>query len=219
MSIDEIRVVIADDHPIFRRGLCQILASDPAIKIVGEASDGETALQFIRDSSPQVAVLDIDMPVLDGFGVLRAVREQRLEIAVIFLTMHKEESLLNDALDLGAAGYVLKDGAIAELIGAVRAAAYGQTFISPVLSGYLLGRRTRADALAAEKPGLGALTAAELRVLRLVADNKTSREIAEALFISVRTVEHHRAHICEKLNLHGSNALIKFAVAHKSELS
>ncbi len=215
----ELRVVIADDHPIFRRGLAQILATDSGISVVGEASDGETVMRLIRDARPDVAVVDIDMPVRDGFGVLRALHDERLDVPVVFLTMHKAEGILNDALDLGVAGFVLKDSAISELVEAVRAAAARRRFVSPALSELLLSRRGRAAALATDRPGLDMLTPAERRVLRMVADQKTSKEIADLLFVSVRTVEHHRAHICEKLDLRGSNALVKFAVAHKASLA
>ncbi len=215
----KIRIVIADDHPIFIRGLRQVLAADPIMEVVAEARDGDAALTSIQESKPDVAILDVDMPKKDGFEVLRAVQSQRLPPAVVFLTMHKNEALFNGAMDLGVSGYVLKDSALVEIVDSVKAAAAGHNYVSPTLSTFLLGRRRRAQALMIEQPSLKDLTRAERSVLELVARGKTSNEIAEELHVSIRTVEHHRAHISSKLNLHGTHALLRFALARKSELS
>jgi DNA-binding NarL/FixJ family response regulator len=155
----------------------------------------------------------------DGFAVVRAAKDAKLAVRVIILTMHNNEELLRTALDLGVAGYVLKDGAIPEIVNAIRAVAAGRNYVSPELSTYLLDRANRASRLAERNPTINDLTPAERLVLKMIATEKTSKQIAEALCISVRTVEHHRSHICEKLNLHGFNALVRFAITHKSELS
>jgi len=214
----EIRILIADDHPIFRRGLRVVIESDPLLKVVAEADDGQSALARIREIQPDVAVLDIDMPPPDGLEVARWLREQRLAVEAIFLTMHKDEALLNAALDAGVKGFIIKDGAANEIVGCIKAVAAGQNFFSPTLSGHLLNRRNRADALARHSPSINDLTASERRVLLLVAESKTNKEIAGELFISVRTVEHHRSNICAKLGLTGKQALLTFALTHKSEL-
>ena len=214
----EIRVVIADDHPIFRRGLRVVLEADPRLRVIAEADDGAAALAAIKEHRPDVAILDVDMPVSDGIAVARAVREQRLQVAIVFLTMHRDEPLFNAAMDAGVKGYVLKDSALTEIAGCVRTVAGGRSFISPDLSGYLLARSGRAGALVESKPGITDLTPAERRVLRMISEAKTNKQIAEELFISIRTVEHHREHISEKLDLKGSHALLKFAIEHKSEL-
>jgi DNA-binding NarL/FixJ family response regulator len=159
------------------------------------------------------------MPNIGGFEVMGAIQERKLPVAVIFLTMHKDERFFNAALDRGARGYVLKDSAANDIIASIKAVAAGQNYISPQLSTYLLVRRARAASLVGQKPGLNNLTAAERQVLRLIAANKTSKEIADELFIAVRTVEKHRANVCEKLELRGSHALLSFALEHKSELS
>lgn len=212
----EIKVVIADDHPIFRRGLCQIIETDPGIKVVAEADDGEAALAALQKYEPQVAVIDVDMPNRDGFDVMQTIRAKRLPVAVIFLTMHKDERIFNKALDLGVMGYVLKDSAITEIVAGIKAVAAGQNYVSPAMSTSMLKRATRATAPL--PPGLDDLTPTERRVLRLIAEYKTSKDIATELFISTRTVEHHRANISTKLELKGSHALLKFALDNHQRL-
>src|SRR6201986_4117952 len=202
----EIRIVIADDHPIFRRGLRMMIEADPLLKVVAEADDGESALARIVEFQPDVAVLDIDMPPPDGRAVARRLREQRSAVEVAFLTMHNDEALLDAALDLGVKGFVVKDGAAGEIVGCIKAVAASRSFFSPTLSGHLLARRERTDSPAGHSTSLDGLTAAERRVLRLIGESKTSKEIAGQMFISVRTVEHHRSNICAKLGMTGKNA-------------
>jgi DNA-binding NarL/FixJ family response regulator len=214
----EITLIIADDHPIFRRGLRQVIETDPHLKVVAEAGDGDTAISYLEELKPAVAVLDIDMPGKDGFAIADHTREHNLSVAIIFLTMHADEQIFNTALDAGVKGYVLKDDAVTDVIRAIRAVAAGENFISPELSTLLVRRANRAAALAREKPSLATLTLTEQRVLKLIAEYRTSREIADELHISFRTVERHRANICEKLDLKGSHALLKFATEHRSQL-
>jgi DNA-binding NarL/FixJ family response regulator len=216
---NEIRLLIADDHPIFRQGLRQVIEKDPQLKVVAEADDGENALALIRELKPQVAVLDLDMPIKDGFTVASTIREEGLGVEVVFLTMHKDEMYFNEALNLGANGYLIKDSAAADVVNCIKSVAAGQNYISPALSTYLLNRSRRAATLVEKQKGLGDLTPTERRILVLLAEMKTSKEIASELGVSARTVENHRANVCAKLDLHGSLALVKFAVQHKSELS
>lgn len=213
-----IRLLIADDHPLLRAGLRQVIETDARLQIVAEAEDGATALEQLVATQPDVAVLDIEMPQLTGFALLREMRAKRLPTAVVFLTMYRDEEMFNEALDLGALGYVLKDSATTDIVGAIRAAAAGQPYISPAISGFLFNRATRTNTLTKQLPGLNDLTPTERRVLKLIAENNTSKEIAAELFISYRTVENHRANICQKLNLKGSHSLLKFAFDHKSEI-
>lgn len=215
----EIRVLIADDHPIFRHGLRQLVEKDSQIKVVAEADNGETALALIATLRPEAAVLDVNMPVKDGFAVLRDVQSRRLSTLVIFLTMHKDEMHFNEALNLGVRGYVLKESAATDITSCIKAVAAGENYVSPELSTYLLNRGHRTSALLKDQPNLNELTATERRVLALLAGYSTNREIAAELFVSVRTIENHRANICSKLKLHGTHALMKFALKHKSELS
>ena len=213
-----IRLLIADDHPVFRQGLRQIIEADPQLKVSAEAADGEQALARLQDTPVDAAMLDLTMPLKDGFAVARAARELRLTAPLVFLTMHNDEHYLHAALDLGVKGYVLKDSAITEIVSCLKAVVAGQDYISPALSSYLIRRSTRAAALATEKPALEQLTPAERRVLKLIAEGKTSRIIAAELGIGIRTVEHHRNNITTKLELHGSHALVKFALQHQAEL-
>jgi len=215
----EIRIVVADDHPIVRQGLRQSMEAERGLKVVAEATDGQTALDQIKSLKPHVAVLDIDMPGLDGFGVLRALRSEKIEVDVVFLTIHRDEDFLNEAINLGAKGYVLKESALTDIVNCVKLVASGQHYVSPALTGLLLNRQNRTALLSQRKPGLKDLSPTERRVLKLIAEYKSSREIADQLFISHRTVETHRTNICNKLEIHGNHALMKFALAHKSELS
>ena len=214
----EIRILIADDHPVFRRGLRQVIESEGGFKVIAEAEDGTAALGMIRNDRPDVAVVDIHMPGTGGFDLMRAIAKDKLNVGVIFLTMYNDESTFNAAMDLGARGYVLKESAITDIIGSIRSVAAGKPYISPALSGFLLGRSDRATQIAREQPGLGDLTPTERRILKMIADYKTSKEIAEQLHIHYRTVDNHRTNICQKLDLHGSRALLKFAVENKSAL-
>jgi DNA-binding NarL/FixJ family response regulator len=214
---DEISIVIADDHPMFRRGLRQSLEECSEFKILSEAGDGKTVLQLIAEFSPTVAILDISMPVMDGFAVAREVRKDNLPTRLIFLTAFQEESLFEEAMQLGVKGYLLKESSLGEIVTCVKAVVADQYYTSPALTTDLISR-TRQPELKSV-PGLKDLTPTELRVLKLIAEYKTSRGIADELFVSHHTVETHRRNICDKLDLHGSHALIKFALAHLRELS
>lgn len=214
----EIKVFIADDHPIFRLGLRQIIEGAPQLIVVDEAEDGETAWQKLQTTNADVAVLDVDMPGRDGFEVARAVREARLKVALIFLTMHKDEHFLNQALDLSVKGYIIKDSTLTDIVQCIRAVVAGQEYVSPQLTRFLLNRSRRLAQLVDSKPQINTLTPIERRVLRLVAEYKSNKQIADELFLSVRTIEHHRARISQKLELEGHHAVLKFALTHQSEL-
>jgi DNA-binding NarL/FixJ family response regulator len=215
----EIRIVIADDHPIFRRGLKEVIESDSGLRVITEAPDGNKAIELIESLMPDVALLDIDMPGKNGFEVANHLRDHKVPTSLIFLTMYREEDALSKALELGVKGYVSKDSAAGEIVAAVRAVAAGQHYISPALSSFLVKRAERARALSDKGSGLNSLTPTELRVLKLIAEKKTSKEIAAELFVSPRTIDHHRASICSKLDLEGANALLKFALEHKADFS
>src|SRR5262245_42791577 len=215
---DEITVLIADDHPIVRKGLRQVIESDPQLKIVEEAGDGQSALDQIKALQPDVAVLDLDMPGKGGFDVVREMRKSRFATEVVIVTMHGEADLFAEAMDLGVKGYVLKDTAVTDIIAGIKAVAAGRHFISPQLSAYLVNRNSRAARLATVNPSLSDLTPTEKKILKLIGEGTSSKEIADVLFVNYRTVENHRTNICTKLELHGSHALLKFALQHKSDL-
>lgn len=215
---DEIRVAIADDHPLLRKGLRQVVEADSNMKVVAEAGDGEELIAQIETTRPQIAIVDIDMPKQDGFAVAAEINKRKIPVDVVFLTIHNEENVFHAAMDLGIKGYVLKDSALVEITEAIRTVAAGQIYVSRPLTAYLLHRRNRSQALLQSKPGLNDLTPSEQRILRMIAENKSSKEIGAELCIHYRTVENHRINICQKLGLQGTNSLLRFALQHKSEL-
>jgi DNA-binding NarL/FixJ family response regulator len=215
----ETQILIADDHPLLRQGLRQAIESDPQLIVVAEVGDGQGALERLRKLRPDIAVLDVNMPGLDGFAVARAIRDEQLPVEIIFLTVYRERTFFNQALDLGAKGYILKDSVSTDIVTAIKAVAAGEYFTSPALTSYLINRQRLVREPSSPTTGLSSLTPTERRVLSLIAAYKTSKEIADELCISFRTVNTHRANICQKLDLQGNHALMKFALAHQDELS
>lgn len=213
-----ISVYIVDDHPIVRQGLRQLLEAQAGIKVVGESGDGQSALEEIQRLKPRVAVVDLQIPGLDGLALTRAIRSAAPKVAVVVLTMHAEESSFNAAIDSGAQGYILKENAVQDIILGVQSVASGGVFLSQAISEYLVRRHQRASALKEKQTGLASLSPTERRVLRLVAENQTNKMIGKTLCISERTVETHRLHISEKLDLKGRRKLLEFAIEHRSEL-
>lgn len=214
----KIRIVVADDHPIVRKGLCQTVEAESDLEVVGEAGDGEAALALIQKLHPDVAILDLDMPKLDGFAVARETRRLELALQIIFLTIHSEVDLLHRAMDLGGNGYIIKESALIEIVNGVRSVAAGRAFVSPSLTPALLERRSHLKEFMQAKPSLADLTPSERRILSMIAAGKSTKKIAAELYIHYRTVETHRASICHKLDLNGPNTLLRFALEHKSDL-
>lgn len=212
-------VVVADDHPLYRQGVSRLVQDDARFKLLGEAEQGTRALECIRSLKPDIAVLDISMPGMNGLEVAAAVHAEQLSTRLIMLTMLKDENVINKALALGVQGFVLKENATDEILNCLAAVAQGEAYVSPSLTGFLLRRRDRVDTLNERTPGLGDLTTAERRILKRIAEKKTTREIATELFVSPRTVETHRSNICTKLDLKGSNALLQFALEHRELLA
>lgn len=213
----EVRVVVADDHAIVRKGLRAAIEEEPSMNIVGEAGDGESALALVRQLRPDVVVLDIDMPKLDGLAVARELARQGLETSIIFLTLHTDEDLFRAAIELGCRGYLLKDSATQEIVASLRAVIAGQMYISSAMTAKLV-RSNAAPPVALRGTPSSNLTPTERNILRLIAEGKSSKEIGEELSIHYRTVENHRTNICRKLGIEGANALLRYALQNKSGL-
>lgn len=206
-------ILLADDHPIFRNGLRLLIDRRPGFRVIAEAGNGRLALELMAADPPAVAVLDLDKPELDGFAVAQRARELGLSSHIVIFTMHRDMRHLEQAIDLGVRGYLVKDGATAEVIDCIRTGAAGGEYISPALSSHL-ARRSRGQVTPTEPSGV-TFTATERRVLALLAELKTTKQIAAELGVSPRTIDNHRAHICAKLDLQGPHALAKFAREHR----
>jgi len=217
-AVMSIQVYIVDDHPIFREGLAQVIRSDHRLELTGAAGDAVEALPRIRQLKPNVTILDVELPGRSGLDLAADLQRLQPPVPSIALTMHKDESLFNLAMDRGVAGYILKENAVTDLINGILAVARGQVFLSPTISGYLLRRRDRQQALHQQVPGLDTLTPMERRVLKLTAESLTCKQIGNSLFISHRTVETHRASVARKLGLRGSHTLLQFAIEHRFQL-
>jgi DNA-binding NarL/FixJ family response regulator len=214
----EATVIIVDDHPLLRRGLRDVIGENSGFRIVGEASDGTEAMRLFASLKPHIAIIDIDMPQLNGLETLRAMRGLPFTIKPIILTMYREEDMFNAAMDLGAKGYVLKENAANDILAALEAVARGDSFVSTSMRSVGLRRGDRVRELLLSKPQIEALTPAERRILKLIGEDYTSKEIADLLQLSVRTVDNHRQHICNKLKLHGTHSLLKFAFDNSAYL-
>lgn len=216
MGRKNIKVVIADDHPIFRSGLVSVFSQQSDIEIVGAAANGHEALSLIKSSEADVAILDVDMPELDGIETARQLKEAFPSVAVVFLTMHRDTTILRSMKTLNAKGYVLKDSALNDIVDCVRRVSKGKTFIGTGLDELVL---EAVDSLSLRSvPQIARLTQTELQIIRLVGEYKTSKEIAQELFVSIKTIETHRYNICLKLGISGPHALLAFAVEHQRHL-
>ena len=210
--MENVRILLADDHNILRDGMRLLLERQPGFEVVGEAGDGREIVEMAREQHPDVVVMDIAMPNMNGIEATRRIVEKQPETGVVILSMHYDESYVLRSLKAGARAYLLKDALKAELIGAIRAVAEGRSFFSPKVSRILqedyveaLGRKDADDSYEL-------LTDREREILQLVAEGKTNKEIATILNVSLYTVDTHRTHILQKLNLHSVPELILYAV-------
>ncbi len=211
-----ITILLADDHPLLRSGVKNILEKKENLKVIGEANNGEEALILIESLKPQIAIIDIDMPKLGGLQVVQETRRKNLTARIIILTMYNKENIFNRAMDLNVMGYVMKDSAATEIVDAVISVSKGNYYVSPSISGLLISRNQFNNS--EDKSGLSLLTTTERKILKMIAENMTSKEIADELFVSTYTVETHRKNICQKLDLHGTNALLHFVIHHTNEI-
>jgi len=207
-----IRILIADDHGVLRAGLRALLNSEPDFQVVGEAADGQTAARLAEELRPDVALLDLSMPGLDGIQVTRQLKQTLPETRTLILTVHEDEGLLREAIKAGASGYIVKRAVESELISAIRAICAGNLYVHPSLTRALL--KEISPSLVPDETPSEPLTAREIEVLRLIAQGHTNRQVAEVLHISVRTVESHRANLMSKLGLSSRAELVRYAMEH-----
>jgi DNA-binding NarL/FixJ family response regulator len=208
----KIKVLLADDHTIVRKGLLSLLLNQEDIEVVGEAQDGRGALKLVEQLQPHVVVMDITMPLLNGLEATRQIKHHWPEIQVVILTVHTAEEYIFQILQAGASGYIVKQAAPKELIMAIHAAYAGETFLSPsisqtVIQEYIVHARSTSG-----EDGFNSLTEREHEILQLLAEGRTTRDIAEILVISIKTVETHRANLMHKLDIDNLAALTKYAI-------
>jgi two-component system response regulator NreC len=208
----KIRVLLADDHTLIRGGLRLLIEQHPDICVIGEANDGRAAVAMAGELKPEVAVLDIGMPNLNGIEAAQQITTAEPGVAVVILSMHRDETYILRALKSGARGYLLKDSAEADLVTAIRSVAEGKSFFSPAVSKVLLEDYVRKLHRSGGEDSYDLLSAREREVLQLIAEGKSNKEIANMLHLSVYTVETHRANIMEKLKLKSVAELILYAV-------
>ena len=210
MSHAVIRVLLADDHGLVRAGLRALLNGLPDVEVVGEAGDGQEAMEVIARTDPQVVLMDIAMPRLNGFEATARITKQFPQVGVIILSMHANEEYVRESLRAGARGYVLKGADPIELHAAIKAVHGGETYLTPsvsarVVATFMSGRTSKAGALEQ-------LTSRQREVLQLIAEGRSTKDIAHTLSLSVKTVETHRSDIMERLDIHDVPGLVKFAI-------
>jgi DNA-binding NarL/FixJ family response regulator len=212
--VDVIRVLIADDQALFRRGLYVVLGTEDTIEVVGEAEDGTAAIAKAEELAPDVVLMDVRMPRVNGIEAARRIREILPTTRILMLTVSDEEDDLYEAIKAGANGYLLKEISVEEVAGAIHAVMQGQSLITPSMASKLLSEFNSLAKRAAEKEQLPApvLTARELEVLKLVARGMSNRDVADQLFISENTVKNHVRNILEKLHLHSRMEAVMYAV-------
>jgi two-component system, NarL family, response regulator NreC len=207
-----LRVLLADDQGVVRRGMRALLETEPGVEIVAEASDGQDALRLCDSVAPDVAILDVAMPRLNGIEVAARARKRRPELRVIVLSMHSDESYIVRALSAGARAYLLKEATDDDLLPAVRAVAAGRTFFSPAVSAMLQDDHLRHLQQRGLEDSYHLLTDREREVLQLLAEGRSNKEVASALDVGLSTVETHRANLMQKLNLHNTAEIVLYAV-------
>lgn len=207
-----LRIVVADDHTLMRHGLCKILEVEPDWQVIAQASTGRDAVKEVLDREPDVAILDIGMPLLNGIEAARQLSRRLPGLRILILSMHAEEAYITQALQAGAHGYLLKDSADVELIRAVGAVAAGKSYFSPAVARVMLDDYVRHLSQKGIVDRYDSLSEREREVFQLVAEGHSNKEIAEILMVSPATVETHRAHIFQKLDVHNTAELVLYAV-------
>lgn len=212
--MEKIRVLLVDDHTLFREGIRSLLESQPDIKIISEAEDGHTAVKMALDLEPDLMLMDITMPLLNGLDCAQKIKRKKPDIQILILTMHENEEYIRNALAFGASGYILKDASAEELITAVRSVHRGELVLSPAITSLVVLNYLRwgdSD----NQDSTESLSPREREVLQLIAEGHTNKQIAEILCISIKTVQAHRTNLMSKLDLHDKGELIKYAIQKK----
>ncbi len=213
--MSNIRVLLADDHGLVRKGLRFVLESEPGMEVVGEAGDGREAVRMVEELHPSVVIMDIAMPHLNGIDATAQIAKKNPETGVIMLSVHSDESYLLRALNAGAKGYLLKDSAELDVVRAVQAVSNGRPFFSPAIAKTLLEDYMRYLQQRDMQDSYDLLTDREREVLQLLAEGKSNKDVANLLNLSLYTVETHRTHIMQKLNLHNTAEIVLYAVRKK----
>ncbi|MBI2874304.1 MAG: response regulator transcription factor, partial [Firmicutes bacterium] len=204
--------LIADDHTIVRQGIRLVLEGQAELNVVGEAQNGREAVQKARELKPDVVIMDVSMPELNGFEATRQIKAELPETQVVALTVHDEKEYVFRLLDAGVSGYVLKEAAGSDLVSAIRAVRRGDSFLDPSVAKAVVEEYIRRERGGERREGRETLTDREEEILRMIAEGKTNQEIADLLHLSVKTVQTHRANIMEKLDLHSGIDLVKYAI-------
>ena len=212
--VDKIRILLADDHTILRNGIRAILEDEPGMDVVGEAEDGRTAVSLALQLKPDIVIMDIAMPLLNGLEATRQIKRANPSVRVIILSMHDNEEYLVQALEAGAMGYILKDAAARELIHALRTVHRGEAVLSPAITRIVIEDYLRWGGIRPTGDP-DELSPLEREILQLIAEGHTSKQIGEMLFISIKTVQAHRNSLMQKLNLHNRGELVKYAIQKK----
>ena len=212
--MNKIRVLLADDHTIVRKGLLALLEEETDIRVIGEAENGREAFAKAFELDPDVVVMDIGMPSLNGIEAVKTIKKSRPEIKVLILTMHENEEYIYEALKNGVSGYLLKKSAPRDLVAAIRLAYKGESFLSPSISTKVINRLFRqgtTESVSANTPE-NELTPREREIVQLIAEGRANKEIASELGISVKTVKNHRSNLMDKLDLHNTAEITQFAI-------
>jgi len=210
----KIKILLADDHTLFRKGICALLEDEQDMVIVGEAENGREAVRLVSSLKPDVVLMDIAMPLLNGLEATRQIRHEHPSTRVLVLTMYDHEEYFRQMLEVGASGYIIKRAAATELVSAIRAVYNDEAVLSPAITRLLLEDYLNREAHKEESDPL-ALSSREREVLQLIAEGMTSRQIAEILSLSIKTVQSHRTSLMQKLDLHDRGDLIKYAIQKK----
>jgi|YNPBryantNP2012_1023418.scaffolds.fasta_scaffold05590_1 DNA-binding NarL/FixJ family response regulator len=210
----KIRVVLADDHQLVRKGFCALLNQEPDIQVIGEAADGRQAMRLVETTDADVLVTDLEMPGMSGLEAARQIKERRLPVRVLVLTMHKETEAVLQVIRAGVAGYIVKDAAVSELVEGIRTVYRGETYLSPAIASRVVTRLLELTAEQAEISPVDRLTEREREIWQLIAEGRQRQEIAELLCISPKTFDTHRANLMRKLDAEDNAALVRLAVRY-----